>query len=109
MLNFNVFHANMHLNGRCPVCNTMYDLQKFKILAEHEQNVLTYIQCSHCGSALLSLLSMGQQGLQAVGLVTDLTFDEVAAFESGEPVSVDDALKLHEALENDDRIIPNAK
>lgn len=105
MLNFNVYQPNLHLNGRCPICNTMYDLQKFKILAERDQNVLTYIQCSQCGSALLSMLSMGPQGVRAVGLVTDLTSDEVMHFEGSQRVSVDDVLELHEAMEKDANII----
>jgi hypothetical protein len=103
---FNVFHSNLHLNGRCPVCNTMYDLQKFKIIAEREQNVLTYIQCSSCGSAVLSMLTAGQQGLQAVGLVTDLTLDEVIAFEGNDAVGPDDVIALHDRLMNDRSIIP---
>lgn len=107
MAHFNAYHSNLRMNGRCPICNTMYDLQKFKILAEREQNVLTYIQCSHCGSAILSVLSMQPQGLQAVGLVTDLTSDEVVNFESGEHnVSVDDVVDMHEALDKDQNIIP---
>jgi hypothetical protein len=106
MTNFNVFHHNLHLNGRCPVCNTMYDLQKFKILAERDQNVLTYIQCSHCGSALLSVLSMSPHGLQAVGLVTDLTSDEVTQFGQQSVVSSNDVLNLHQSLEDDQFNIP---
>lgn len=103
---FNVFHSNLHLNGRCPVCNTMYDLQQFKIIAERDQNVLTYITCASCGSAVLSMLTAGQQGLQAVGLVTDLTLDEVATFEQGGAVVADDVIRLHDLLEHDTNLIP---
>lgn len=106
MTNFNVFHQNLHLNGRCPVCNTMYDLQKFRIIAEHEQNVLTYIQCANCGSALLSMMTAGQQGLHAVGLVTDLQLEEIVKFERGGPISSDDVIDMHALLENDKNIIP---
>jgi len=105
--NFNNFHHNLRLNGRCPICNTMYDLQKFKILAERDQNVLTFIQCAQCGSGLLSMLTMTPQGLQAVGLVTDMTSDEVVNFEQGRTVSSDDVVALHTALENNLNIIPN--
>ncbi len=103
---FNTFHSNLRLNGRCPICNTMYDLNRFKILAERDQNVLTYIQCSQCGSALLSLLTMNPQGLQAVGLVTDLSSEEVMNFEQGKAVSTDDVISMHDALERDHDIIP---
>lgn len=106
MANFNAFHSNLHLNGRCPVCNTMYDLQKFKILAERDQHVLTYIQCSQCGSALLSVLSMSPHGLQAVGLVTDMNSDEVSQFEQQAAISSNDVLNLHQALEDDRFQIP---
>lgn len=105
--NFNNFHHNLRLNGRCPICNTQYDLQKFKILAEREQNVLTYIQCAQCGSALLSMLTMTPQGLQAVGLVTDMTSDEVVNFEQGQSISTSDVIAMHEALEKDHNIIPS--
>lgn len=106
MENFPSFHNNLRLNGRCPVCNTLYDLNRFKILAERDQHALTYIQCSQCGSALLTLLTMNPHGLQAIGLVTDLSSDEVVNFESGEPVSVDDVIIVHDALDRDINIIP---
>lgn len=106
MTGFNVFHQNLHLNGRCPVCNTMYDLQKFRIIAERDQNVLTYIQCANCGSALLSMMTAGQQGLHAVGLVTDQTLEEVVRFERGGPVTADDVLGMHALLERDVNFIP---
>lgn len=106
MINASAFNSNLRMNGRCPVCNSMYDLQKFKILAEKDQNVLTYIQCGQCGSAVLSMLTMNPQGLQAVGVVTDLSSDEVVNFEQGRPVSTDDVIKVHELLDNDTNLIP---
>lgn len=107
MTNFNVYHSNLHLNGRCPVCNTMYDLQKFQIIAERDQNVLTYIQCANCGSALLSMMTANPQGLRAVGLVTDQTVDEVVRFERGGPITADNAIEMHDLLEKDTNIIPS--
>jgi len=84
----------------------MYEANNYTFLAERDQHVLTYVKCSQCGSAILSLLTLNQQGLQAVGLVTDLTSDEVVHFEQSQPVSTNDVLQLHEALEKDRRIVP---
>lgn len=94
----------MRLNGRCPICNTVYDLQKYRVIGERDHNILTYIQCSHCGSAMLSLMSMNQFGLQAIGLLTDLTGDEVLPFERGDEVTENDVISLHRALEEDQNI-----
>ncbi len=105
MPQFHPYHSNLRLNGRCPVCSTPYDLNKFKILAEREQHVLTYIECGSCGAGLLSLLTVQPQGMEAVGLVTDLASDEVARFEQGASVSADDVLAMHDALERDVNVI----
>ncbi len=98
----------MRLNGRCPICNTMYDLQKYRVIGERDHNILTYIQCSQCGSAVLSLMSINQFGLQAIGLLTDLTSEEVAKFESIESITQDDVIQLHQMLEDDGNIVSSS-
>lgn len=88
------------LNGQCPVCGTLYDFQKLKILAERDQNVLTHVECSTCSTAILSVFSLTRGGLSARGLVTDLTAEEVAPLESGEIVTDDDIIDFHAFLED---------
>ncbi len=99
----------LRLNARCPVCNTVYDLQKLRILGEREQQVLAYIDCGTCSTALLSILSMNPNGMTARGLVTDLTVEEVVESEAWRMVGSDDVLDLHEVLENDRSVLTNLR
>jgi hypothetical protein len=95
---FNPNHL-LKLNARCPICNNMYDLQKLRIIGEREQQVLAYIDCATCSTALLSILSMQPNGMTAHGLVTDLTVEEVVDSEAWKAVGADDVLDLHEFLD----------
>lgn len=93
------FHHNiLRLNARCPSCSSQYDLQRLKILGEREQQVLAYIDCSTCGTALLSILSMGQNGMTAQGLVVDLMAEEVTNLDDEQHVTSDDVVDMHELL-----------
>lgn len=96
------FHHNMlKFNVRCPICSNAYDMQKLKILGEREQQVLAYIECASCGTALVSILSMTPSGMNAQGLVTDLTVEEVVDSEEWNPISMNNVLEVHELLEAD--------
>lgn len=98
------FHHNniLRLNVRCPVCGNPYDLQKLRVIGERDQQLLTYIDCGTCSTALLSILSMSPNGMVAQGLITDLTVDEVVNWEELQSVTTDDVLNMHEMLESAD-------
>lgn len=81
------------------MCQSAFDFQRMKILGESDQRFLTYIDCATCGSAVLSILSMGQTGLTAQGLLTDLSAEEVMDSDARESLSTDDVLAFHEMLE----------
>ena len=96
------FHHNvLRFNVRCPICSNAYDMQRLKILGERDQQVLAYIDCASCGTSLISILSMTPSGMNAQGLVTDLTIEEVVDSEEWEKVSMNDVLQTHELLEAD--------
>ncbi len=96
-------HNNLlRLNVRCPICGNPYDLQKLRILGERDQQLLTFIDCGSCNTALISILSMSPNGMIAQGLITDLTVDEVVNWETLDRVTTDDVLAMHEMLEGED-------
>ena len=95
----------IRMNGRCPACNTAYDFQRLRILAEKDQSLLTYLECGSCRTAVLSLLQLGALGLSAQVLVTDLTPDEVyRRLDVGRLITSDEVIELHTFLENDNTI-----
>ncbi len=76
-------------------------MQKLKILGERDQQLLAYIDCSTCSTAMLTILSLGPHGMSAQGVVTDLSIDEVVESDAWERVSADDVLDIHQFLEAD--------
>jgi xanthine dehydrogenase molybdopterin-binding subunit B len=75
-------------------------MQHLRILGERDQQVLTYIDCAHCSTAMVSILSISPQGMTAQGVITDLTPEEVVDSEDLKPVSSDDVLLIHQYLDN---------
>ncbi|MBI3115658.1 MAG: hypothetical protein HYZ09_04180 [Candidatus Kerfeldbacteria bacterium] len=100
--NGNGRRPSIRLDGRCPICSHNYDFRRLKILGEREQEILTYIDCHHCGGAILSILTISPLGLSATGLLTDLGSDEVLDEDSRRTVTGDDVLDLHTALDRED-------
>lgn len=95
---FNPNHL-IRFNARCPVCASTFDLQHLRILGEREQQVLTYIDCAECGTAMVSVLSMSPNGMIAQGVVTDLSPEELIDVHDTDNISMNDVLAAHEFLE----------
>jgi hypothetical protein len=91
----------IRFNARCPICQSVYDMQKLKILGEREQQMLAYIDCHVCGTAMLTILSIGPTGMTAQGVVTDLSIDEVVESDVWGQIGTDEVLDIHEFLEAD--------
>ncbi len=87
------------MNVRCPVCGQLYDLARLQILGERDQQILAYIDCGQCTTALVSILSVNPTGMTAQGLVTDLSAEEIVGLDERGPVGHNDVLEIHERLE----------
>lgn len=72
-----------------------------KILEEREDAHLIHIECRRCSSSIVALILTGGIGISSVGLITDLTSDDVLKFKGTEDITSDDVLNLHQALEED--------
>lgn len=68
------------------------------MLDERDEAHLVHIQCSQCGSSIVALIMSSALGITSVGLVTDLTGDDVLRFKDELPVSADEALQVYELL-----------
>jgi hypothetical protein len=91
----------IRFNARCPICQSAYDMQKLKIIGEREQQLLAYIDCAVCSTAMLTIMSIGPTGMTAQGVVTDLSVDEIVNLEDWSKVTTNDVLAVHEMMEAD--------
>ena len=83
--------------AHCPLCKARYQPNLAKIIAEKEDAYLLHVPCAKCHSAVVALVSASAFGVSSVGVLTDLTSDEVLAANRG-PISSDDVLDLYRAI-----------
>jgi hypothetical protein len=88
----------LRLISYCPLCESSYNPLRARVLDERDDAHLLHIQCSSCGSSVLALLFTSNTGPTSIGLVTDLTGDDVLRFKDQTVVSTDEVISLHSFL-----------
>ncbi len=86
---------NLRVISTCPVCNARYHSAELRILEERSDAQLVHVQCRKCRSSVLAVVLANQLGISSVGLVTDLSGEDVLKFRRQPVVSADDVLDVH--------------
>ena len=94
------YQDGLRMISYCPLCESSYNPMEAKVLGEKEDGHLLHIRCKKCWNSILALVLVSNAGVSSVGLVTDLTFEDVVKFrEKPSDVSVDDVISVHELLD----------
>jgi hypothetical protein len=102
---FQLFEDNAeHLRviTACPICNARYHSGELRILEEKTDAQLVHVQCRKCRASVLAVVLANHLGVSSVGLVTDLSGDDVLKFRRQPTISIDDVLDLHCRLQEVD-------
>ncbi len=70
------------------------------VLGENGETRLLHVQCRKCQHSILALVLVNQVGASSVGLLTDLTYEDVLNFRTNRLVSINDVIDVHSALED---------
>lgn len=92
----------IRLVSYCPLCHMHYSIREARVIEENEDTHLMHMVCRKCSSSILILTLTGELGVSSVGLITDLTGDDVLRFKSATDVSDDDVLATHTMLHDGD-------
>lgn len=88
----------------CPLCETNYNPMEARVLGEKEDGHLLHIRCKKCWNSILALVMVSNVGVSSVGLITDLTYEDVRKFGArNTDVTVDDVIEVHKLLADDGR------
>lgn len=90
----------MRMVSYCPLCDAEFNPMEAQILGEDGDAHLLHVRCRTCSNAILALVLVTKAGISSVGLVTDLSYEDVLKFRSGGRLSVDDVIAVHESLGN---------
>ena len=98
--NMNQLGEDLRLLSSCPVCGERYQQQCASIIEEQKDLFLIHVQCLKCKSSVVSTMTTGQVGVSSVGLITDLTSEDVAKFRRQDEISSNEVLDLHTFLKD---------
>lgn len=65
------------------------------LLGQQGETHFLHIQCRKCQHSILALVLVNQVGASSVGLLTDLSYDDVVQTKGRSPVMVDDVIEAH--------------
>ncbi len=86
----------------CPLCNVKYNPLQLRILDEKIDAHLVYITCRNCCAGVVALIMNRGMGVTSVGLITDLSADDVIKFKESKDLRSEDVLELHQLLESNE-------
>jgi len=88
----------LKLISYCPLCEASSNSLRARVLEERDEAYLLYLQCANCGSSIVALVLNSGLGITSVGLVTDLTGDDVLRFKDEGAIKSDDVLTFHNLI-----------
>ncbi len=95
-----LWHEGLKLVSFCPVCETRYTPIEARLLGEQGETHLLHVVCRKCRHAILALVLVNQAGASSVGLLTDLSYEDVASMKAGQRVSVDNVIETHQLFDS---------
>ena len=86
--------------GNCSVCGMPFQARNAHILTRKPELSHVYTQCSECkSSAIVFVLKSATGFVTTVGMLTDMSKEDIDKFKKMKPITADDVLELHKALE----------
>jgi hypothetical protein len=95
---------NLKLITYCPLCNAHFSFSAAKVLEEREDAHLVHIQCQKCSSFIVALILTNAMGVSTVGLITDLTSEDVSKFTTTSRLSVNEVIDIYQTLQTGGRV-----
>ncbi|USN53163.1 MAG: hypothetical protein H6760_03235 [Candidatus Nomurabacteria bacterium] len=94
------FRGTTHALSHCPLCQAFYQPSTSRILVTSEDAHLIHLECTRCGSSVLAIIVASMVGVSSVGLLTDLTAEDVMKFRLGKEIDANDVLDVHEWVQD---------
>lgn len=95
-----LWNEGLKLVSFCPVCETRYNPMEARLLGEQGETHLLHVQCRKCQHSILAIVLVNQVGASSVGLLTDLSYDDVMRVHSDGTVSIDDVIDVHRLFQS---------
>jgi len=96
----NDWDRGMRLISYCPVCESTYEAVQTQLLWQEGETRAFHLLCKKCNHATLTIATSTEVGASAVGIMTDLSYEDVVRFRLNHPVCVNDVIDAHLLFSN---------
>lgn len=93
-------YKSLKLIAECPVCRRKNFPSDIKLVEARDDAHLLHVRCKNCHSSIMVMLLFSMEGMNIVGVLTDLGPEEAAGFLKRGPLGADDVLNAHELLQS---------
>lgn len=100
--NSDAWREALKIISRCPVCSTPYNATDARIFARAEAATLVHIACGSCQSFFVAMVVLLGGGVSSVGMVTDLSYQDIARLHRAESIDTDALIDGYLTIHNPD-------
>jgi len=79
----------------CPLCNKEHPSSDANMLGTEGDMCVWHIRCRFCSNSMLALVLKNKDLVSSLGIVTDLSCEDVSRIVRQSSVSLDDVLRTH--------------
>ena len=83
---------------QCPICSTAYAAEMFRTIDEQNGANLLHCTCSQCHQSVMALVMTSNTGVSSVGMITDLTVQDITRISRKSSITEDELLSFHSLL-----------
>ncbi len=88
--------------SRCPVCNSDYKSEAIKLFANESEAKFVHFTCESCQSHFMAMVMTLPKGISTVGMITDLSFQDVQKLHNISPLSIDEIIEGRQFIYSSD-------
>ena len=100
-----MFEDTNQLISRCPLCNAGYRMEDAQIIEASDESSSVYVECPRCKSSIMAVVAMSGMGMISLGMVTDMTREDIDKFRLSPSVSGNELLEMIQLLKRQDRSV----
>ena len=95
----------LKLISHCPICNQNYKSKSAKLFVSENEAKFAHFTCEDCGSHFMAVVMAAARGMGTVGMVTDLSFQDVSRLYLVPPLTVDEVIEGYKFINSPNFII----
>ncbi|MFH1175725.1 MAG: hypothetical protein V1698_03320 [bacterium] len=94
----NKFPKNINFDGfadKCPLCGKKMNLISAQMIEKRDNSPLLFVVCNHCKGAVMIAIVNDAFGVASLGIMTDMSLEDVEKFRGKKGITSDEVLDLH--------------